>query len=259
MAALEPVRGGAGMWLTGALPVVHGFTTRHGGLSTGPFESLNLGLSSGDDAHLVEANRDLLLSRVGFGRHQVCAFHQVHGATVAAGTPAWFSAEADAAVTADPNTLVVVSVADCLPVLFYDPVTGAVGAAHCGWRGTVQGLAAKVAGEMAARFGSRPEELLVLLGPGISGPCYQVGGEVARQFDAAGAGAEVVWPDAEPGRYRLDIKAANRLLLERAGVPPHSIADLGLCTHCRADLFYSYRRDGQASGRHWAFISPRMA
>lgn len=237
------------------LAVTHGFTTRLGGTSGAPFASLNLGLSSGDERGKVEANRDLLLAQLGFARGAVCAFDQVHGDRVLDGRPGWFEAEADAAVSDDPEVLLVVSVADCLPVLFHDPESGAVGAAHCGWRGTVAGLAAKVVGEMAERFGSRPEALRVALGPGIAGACYQVGPEVVERFAEAGFPEGVIGPDEEPGRARLDIPAANRWLLERAGVPAGRIEDLGRCTHCEPDLFYSYRRDDGRTGRHWAFIS----
>ncbi|MFA7459400.1 MAG: peptidoglycan editing factor PgeF [Trueperaceae bacterium] len=248
---------GTSRYFTAELPVVHGFSTRHGGVSGQAFGTLNLGLSSGDDAAAVERNRDLLLADLGFDRAAVCAFHQVHGSRVLNGEPSWFSEQADAAVTNDPDTLLVVSVADCLPVLVHDPVTGAVGAAHCGWRGTVAGLAGEVVQRMTQEFGSQPEHLKVLLGPAVAGECYQVGAEVVERFTKAGFPAAVAWPDAVPGKYRLDIKRANRWLLEQQGVPAGAIVDTGLCTHCEPERFYSYRRDAGVTGRHWAFISPR--
>lgn len=246
----------SGRYLSGQLPVLHGFTTRAGGASADAFHSLNLGLSSGDDERLVERNRVALLSELGFEPAQVCAFHQVHGDRVLQGAPSWFSEKADAAVTEDPATLLVVSVADCLPVLLHDPVTGAVGAAHCGWRGTVAGLAASVVQRMRSDFGSQPRDLRVLFGPGVAGACYQVGSEVVERFAAAGFPDEVAWADGSAGKYRLDIKAANRFSLEQAGVPATNIVDPELCTHCQPERFYSYRRDGGVTGRHWAFISP---
>ncbi len=251
----------SGRYLSGQLPVVHGFTTRAGGVSEGAFGALNLGLSSGDKGTHVEENRDALLSELGFARTAVCAFHQVHGDRVLQGAPSWFSEKADGAVSDDPATLLVVSVADCLPVLLHDPVTGAVGAAHCGWRGTVAGLAASVVQRMERDFGSRPPDLRILFGPGVAGACYQVGPEVVERFRAAGFPDKVAWPDAEAGKYRLDIKAANRWNLEQAGVPAGNIVDSGLCTHCQPERFYSYRRDEGVTGRHWAFISaaPRDA
>ncbi|MFA5593649.1 MAG: peptidoglycan editing factor PgeF [Trueperaceae bacterium] len=246
-------------YFTDDLAVLHGFTLRKGGVSTEPYGSLNLGLSSGDEPDKVERNRDLLLSELGFERAQVSAFHQVHGDRVYTGGPTWFHEKADAAVSADPNELLVVSVADCLPMLFHDPVTGAVGAAHCGWRGTVAGLASTVVQRMAAEFGSEPADLRVVMGPGVAGACYQVGAEVVERFALAGFPDHVAWPDAETGKYRLDIKAANRWSLERAGVTPGNVTDTGLCTHCHPERFYSYRRDAGVTGRHWAFISARPA
>ncbi|MEJ2288044.1 MAG: polyphenol oxidase family protein, partial [Deinococcales bacterium] len=196
------------------LPWPHGFTLRGGGVSGGAYASLNLGLSSGDAPEAVEANRDRLLAALGYGRDDVCAFHQVHGRRVLDGTPGWFVEQADAATSATPGRLLVVSVADCLPLLFVDPVRGAVGAAHCGWRGTVQGLAGEVVRAMSQRYGSRPADLRVAIGPGIQGPCYQVG----------------------------------------PGVRPQRVWSAAACTHCEPDRFYSHRRDAGVTGRHWAFI-----
>lgn len=247
-----------GDYLTGPLPVLHGFTTRAGGGSAAPFNSLNLGLSSGDDRELVEANRDLLIAELGFARSAVLAFNQVHGARVLMAPPAgWFLEEADAATTTDPNTLLVVSFADCLPILFYDPTSGAVAAAHAGWRGTVKRIAQSVVTAMEDRYGTEAGNLQVLFGPSIEGSCYQVGQEVTDEFRATGYPEGVAWPDDEPGKYRLDVKAANRWLLEAAGVQPERITEIAGCTHCDPHHYYSHRRDEQRTGRHWAFISSR--
>ncbi|MEJ2290188.1 MAG: peptidoglycan editing factor PgeF [Deinococcales bacterium] len=235
------------------LPWPHGFTLRGGGVSDGAYASLNLGLSSGDAPEAVEANRDRLLAALGYGRDDVCAFHQVHGRRVLDGTPGWFVEQADAATSATPGRLLVVSVADCLPLLFVDPVRGAVGAAHCGWRGTVQGLAGEVVRAMSQRYGSRPADLRVAIGPGIQGPCYQVGPEVVRAYREAGFPDDLATPDDE-GRHRLDLVAANRFVLEGAGVRPQRVWSAAACTHCEPDRFYSHRRDAGVTGRHWAFI-----
>lgn len=239
------------------ISALHGFTTRRGGLSADEFATLNLGLSSGDEPRLVESNRDLLLAQLGFRREQVCAFNQVHGARVLTGSPSWFAEDADAATSDDPNLLLVVSSADCLPLLFHDPTTGAVAAAHCGWRGTVKGLAREVVAAMAERHGVEPERLRVAIGPGVAGACYQVGPEVRQAFSAAGFPDAVFAADAEPGRYRLDLVAANRWVLVTAGVNAEQVDASELCTHCEADTFYSYRRDRGRTGRHWAFVAAR--
>jgi len=235
------------------LPWPHGFTLRTGGVSQGPYASLNLGLSSGDEPGRVEANRDAVLAALRVPRERVCAFHQVHGTRVLDGAPSWFEERADAATTADAGRLLVVSVADCLPVLFFDPASGAVGAAHCGWRGTLGGLATAVVARMAERYASRPEDLAVAIGPGIQGACYQVGDEVVAAFRQAGFPTSLATPDEE-GRHRLDLAAANRWGLERAGVRGERIWSSELCTHCHPERFYSHRRDAGTTGRHWAFI-----
>lgn len=235
------------------LDVPHGFSLRRGGASEGPYASLNLGLSSGDDPARVAGNRERVLRAFGSSRRQVCAFDQVHGDRVLDGRASWFEHEADAAVTDDPDLLLVVSVADCFPLLFHDPVRRAVGAAHCGWRGSRLGLAGRVVEAMTERYGSRPEDVLVAIGPGIQGACYQVGAEVVEAFAEAGFPAGIARPDAE-GRHRLDLVAANRHVLARAGVPGANIESLGACTHCDADRFFSHRRDAGLTGRHWAVV-----
>ena len=242
-----------GYLTTAGFAPLHGFTTRRGGLSQGAYASLNLGLSSGDERASVEANRDLLLEALGIGRDAVCAFNQVHGKAVLVGSPSWFEHDADGAVSDDPSLLLVVSAADCLPILFFDPASGAVGAAHAGWRGTYQGIAAAVIETMAERFGSDPAAIRVVLGPAILGCCYEVSPALARQFLEAGFPSEVVLP-AAVGNPRLDLVAANRFTLRRAGVPDANIESLGRCTSCEPESFFSHRRDRGKTGRMWGFV-----
>lgn len=242
----------------------HGFTTRVGGLSEGPYASLNLGLSSGDDPATVEANRDRLLAQLGVKREQVCGYHQVHGARVMRAAPGWFDQQADASVSDDPALVLVVSAADCFPVLFHDLSTGAVGAAHCGWRGTVKHLARAVVEQMQRQFGSDPAGLEVAIGQGIMGNCYQVSSEVGEQFVAAGFPESLLTPvgdrDDLPGRERniagplLDVLAGIRFDLGEAGVLEHNIHALERCSHCEPDLFFSHRRDHGLTGRMWGFV-----
>lgn len=235
------------------LSVPHGFTMRGGGVSEGPFASLNLGLSSGDDPERVARNRARVLAAFGKTQAQVCAFHQVHSARVLEARPSWFELEADAATTDRPDLLLVVSAADCVPLLFHDPVVGAVGAAHSGWRGTVAGIAGGVVRAFSARYGSYPEDLRVAIGPCIGGSDYQVGTEVVGAFREAGFPPSVYRPDDE-GRFRLDLVAANRWALSEAGVREAHVWDSGICTF-RDNRFYSYRRDAGRTGRFWAVVS----
>ena len=238
------------------LDVPHGFTTRTGGVSQAPYDSLNLGLSSGDRGEPVTENRHRVLKAFGVTQGEVCAFHQVHSARVIEGVPTWFEQEADASVTDNPDLLLVVSVADCLPLLFHDPVKKVVGAAHCGWRGTVGGIAQEVVRRMGELYRSKPQDIRVAIGPGISAPCYQVGAEVVQTFSEAGFPEPISYPDDE-GRFRLDIGAANRWTLEQAGVLPQNIWTSNWCTYSDAARFYSHRRDAGKTGRHWAAIKLR--
>ena len=230
----------------------HGFTTRSGGVSSGPYASLNLGLSSGDARSAVERNRDILLGHLGTTRAGVCAFNQVHGKRVLVGRPTWFEEDADAAVSDDPELLLIVSAADCFPVLFHDPVHGAVGAAHCGWRGTASRLVADVVATMGREYGTDPADLLVAVGPGIRGGCYQVSVDVVDRFEAAGFPESVSTPDGEG--FLLDLESAVLMTLTDAGVPEESVEFLRRCTHCEPEAFYSHRRDAGHTGRLWGFV-----
>lgn len=243
---MEPVR-------APNLAVPHAFTTRGGGVSRAPFASLNLGLSSGDDESSVAENRRRVLAAFGTDEGGACAFHQVHGCRVLTGRPSWFAEEADAVVSDTPGLVLVVSTADCLPLLFHDPVTGAVGAAHCGWRGTVQGLAAKTLARLSALYGCDPATVRVAFGPAILAERYQVGEEVVAEFERAGFPGDVYAPDGT-GKFLLDVAAANRWALLEGGVRPEHLWESGLCTYGDAARFYSHRRDRGRTGRHWALI-----
>lgn len=235
------------------LAVSHGFMARTGGVSAAPYSSLNLGLSSGDAEDVVAENRRRVLSAFGTDESWACAFSQVHGTEVIEGAASWFEQEADAVVSNTPGLLLIISTADCLPVLFYDPVTGAVGAAHCGWRGTVGGIAARTLTRLSELYGSDPADVQVAFGPSISRPNYQVGAEVVAAFQDAGFPASVYEPD-EGGRYRLDVAAANRWALLENGVELEHLWESGLCTYADPARFYSHRRDQGQTGRHWAVI-----
>ena len=201
----------------------HGFTTRAGGVSAGAYASLNLGLSSGDARAAVERNRDILLAWLGVDRDHVCAFNHVHGDRVLVGRPSWFEDDADAVISDKSDLLLVVSAAGCFPVLFHDLLTGAVGAAHCGWRGTAARLAENVVSAMQREYGSRPGDLRVAIGPGIRGTCYQVTPEVVAKFAESGFPEHVATPDGE-GKYLLDLEAAVAVSLSDAGVPAANVS-----------------------------------
>jgi YfiH family protein len=219
------------------------FTTRLGGVSKGPFESLNLGLLTGDDRDAVAANRRRAAAALGSEVSRVLSGHQVHGAALqnrgAPAEPNGFAepgaplAEADGQVTTSPGLVPAVLVADCLPVALSGP--RGVAMLHCGWRGLAAGL---VAGGVAAVGATA-----AAIGPGIGACCYEVGEEVLASFSELGDGVA-------DGRMLDLVEVARRLLLE-AGV--EEVESAGLCTRCAPELFYSLRRDGARTGRQAGF------
>lgn len=236
------------------IAVPHAFLGRQGGISPAPFASLNLGLSSGDSEANVAANRQRALEFFGSSQAHVCAFHQIHSATVLDASPSWFEQEADAAVTDNPELSLIVSVADCLPLLFCDAKAQVIGAAHCGWRGTAQRIASTTVKKMVNDYGARLEHIQVAIGMGIRQIHYQVGSEVVAAFAEAGFPETIYYADTEAGRFRLDIAAANMVDLLEVGIPRAHIWDSGLCTFSDPMNFFSYRRDKGQTGRHWALI-----
>lgn len=243
--------------------VPHATSTRQGGVSSGIYASLNLGLMSGDDLAVVEGNRQIFSHMLGIPIVQNLSM--THGTRVAhVRTPEDMERphDADACISNHPQVSLSLTTADCVPILYHDPKAGAVGLAHAGWRGTVNGIAARVVEEMAEKFASRPENLRVALGPAIAPCCFEVGPEVAEEFHAQYG--EQGWIESrEPGgsrgrrepplehvmKWHIDLHQANRVWLERAGVNPGNVRSCPLCTCCRADLFYSWRRENGKTGR----------
>jgi YfiH family protein len=253
-------------------PAAAAFTTRGGGVSEGPYATLNLAVGSGDDAARVGANDRRLADLLGFSAAGLVRLRQVHGAEVAVvERPAQGDRplEAfDAAVTDQPGVVLLVLAADCAPVLLVDPRRPAVGAVHAGWRGVVADAPGAAVRRMVEAFGSRPAALRAAIGPCISSCCYEVDALVAERFAEAGlpfedqpaeaavdrrsSEARIARPSADregKPRWRLDLVAAVRARLVAAGLAPPAIDAAGLCTACRPDLFFSHRRDGAGTGR----------
>jgi YfiH family protein len=182
-------------------------------------------------------------------RGRLLLMKQVHGARVVE-APWEASPEADAALALSPRLLLGVQTADCLPVLFVDPRRRAAAVAHAGWRGTAARVA-RHALEALAAHGSRPEDLLVALGPGIGPCCYEVGEELRDAFGRAGAAFFLPGPN---GRPHLDVRAANVRQLLDAGVRPDHLFHVPECTGCLKDRYHSYRRDGKGAGRMISFV-----
>jgi YfiH family protein len=230
------------------LEVPHGFTTREGGVSQGPYASLNLSLSTGDRPEHVGENQRRVLER--FGNPPVAALDQLHGSEVHAveGPGVW---PGDGLLTDRPGLLLRVGVADCYPLLLHDPVRRVVGALHAGWRGVVAGILPAALRLMQERYGSRCRDIRVALGPG-AGPGFQVGPEVAEAF--AQVGLETFRPDpSTPGRFCLDLASALRQQALGLGIRSEHLWSSGADT-LRDPRFFSHRRERGLTGRMWGLI-----
>lgn len=224
-------------------------TTRQGGVSQGAYASLNLGDHVADDPAAVAANRDRLGDWLGLETPPAWLV-QVHGVAVAPAHQAPPGTRADGAWTHQPGIPCVVLTADCLPVLFCDRAGRHVAAAHAGWRGLAGGvLEATVAALQSA--GAPASDLLAWLGPAIGPGAYEVGEDVRSAFLAADSEAAAAFTASRPGHWWLDLYAAARARLARAGVT--AVYGGGFCTHAEPGRFFSHRRDG-VTGRQATLI-----
>lgn len=233
-----------------------GVSTRRGGASRPPFDTLNWSYAVGDDPQAVNENRRRVLAWAHAEPGQLVTAGQVHGAAVAVVGPEEAGrgpvAGVDGLLTSRPGTVVAVAVADCVPLLLAAPQAGWVGAIHAGWRGT----AAKIGPQAVQRLfeqGVRPDQLWVGIGPSIGPCCYEVDEPVYTAITQA-LGSDRPLRPGRPGHWQLDLWLANQMALEAVGVPPSHIECLGWCTACRSDWFFSYRRDGPRSGRMGGWI-----
>lgn len=239
----------------------HGFTARSGGASRGVFSSLNFSSREGDVPARVSENWDRLETAAKLPARGWALLSQVHGVRVervVAGGPSCHHrrnhAAADALATTTKGMVLGVLTADCLPVILAVPGAGAVAIAHAGWRGTLEGVAPEAVRELCAIAGAEPRELLVAIGPSIGLCCLQAGHEVRDAFHERWGAAHTRRILRKSDPWRLDLQTANLIQLREAGVRSSNIATVQLCTSCRKDLFFSYRRDGKRSGRMLNFV-----
>lgn len=239
------------LWrLAGGEPAVAGFTTRRGGVSRAPYESLNLGRSTGDRTEDVTENRRRVLEALGLDPACLATAGQVHGARIVEVSGPGHVPECDALLSRSPGLTVAVTTADCLPIVLLAP--GVVAVAHSGWRGTAAGMPRAALGAVCEAAGVAPDGVAVHVGPCIRACCYAVGPDVLSRFPAAAAR-----PVA--GGDHLDLVEATRLQLAEAGLPGSSWNDTGACTACAPGWYFSHRRDGSPSGRQWAVAALRPA
>ena len=237
--------------------VAHGVSTRAGGVSAGPYSSLNLGASVGDDPACVDENRARFARGLGFDPHRLVTTPQVHGKTVLvvdeSSADQALGVRADILLTTRPGYLLMQRYADCVPLLYWHPAAGAVAVAHAGWRGTAIGVAAATVAAIREHAAGEPAGLSVAIGPSIGPCCFEVGEELVAHFpEADGA----VRPGPR-GRPHLDLWELNRRALVAAGVPPEQVELAGLCTRCHPETFFSHRALGYPAGRFGAGIGLR--
>ena len=267
--------------------LVHGFSTRVGGTSSA-FEgkALNLGFGKHDTDSAVRRNRALFLQKLRLHptTWALVTLRQIHSDIIhlVNAAPAQ-PLTGDGLVTATPNLLIAIQTADCLPVILADPRQRAVGVFHAGWRGTVKRIVEKGVGEMRRWFGSRPHDLRAAIGPGVHSCCYEVGEEVREQFESQFEYAGRLFhelKDSDPAREKypllfltarapghsdlpikifLDLVEANRRQLLDVGVLARNITASPLCTSCRTDLLFSFRKERGVTGRMLAVAGIKTA
>jgi YfiH family protein len=234
--------------------LVHAVLTRLGGVSQGPYATLNLGHTVGDDLAAVEENHRRALGALGLEPHGTVSPYQVHGAQVGIVGRAHLRTvqpATDALVTAEPAVPLLMRFGDCAPILFFDPARRAVGLAHAGWRGIAADTIGATVRTMREQLGCDPSDLWAGIGPTIGPCCYEVGPEVVSAVQAScPPGADVT--HQVNGRTHLDLPAAVQAQLHAAGVT--QIEHAGICTACRVDEFFSHRAERGRTGRFGVVI-----
>jgi len=235
----------------------HAFLTRQGGVSEGPFAGLNVGRRMGDREGAVERNLALIGEAFAIREGRLLLMRQVHGDSIrvidGAVPPRGETPECDGMITDRPGVALGVRTADCVPLFFVDCVRRVIGAAHAGWRGTAIGMAAKMADAMEERFSSRPEDILVAVGPAIGPCCYEVDAPVFAALASRREAERFLIPRGKD-RWMLDLAGINRLQLLERGLPEENILAAGFCTACRRDLFFSHRASNGRTGRQLNFL-----
>lgn len=242
------------------------FLGRKGGISAPPYDSLNLCARVGDKEKNVAENKKIVSAAFGIspenpstlrqaqgsGQAMVCV-KQVHGDSVyivdGEDKLGYEEAEADAIITNLKNIAIGILTADCVPVLIYDPVKKAGGAAHAGWKGAAFRIASKTIKAMTNEFGSNPSDMLAAIGPSIGICCYNVNSDVENEFRKRYIDASLYIKEG-----RVDLKGMNLLDLKGTGLKKENISVSDICTSCRNDIFFSYRKDEKITGRQLSFI-----
>ncbi len=242
------------------LSLSHFSTTVHGGVSEGAYTSFNLGFYSGDNPECAYENRSRLASLVDLPIQNLYIPYQTHEDKICVLDENFMTLSdndkylslngVDALITNQKNVCIGVTTADCVPVLIYDPVKHILAAVHAGWKGTVAKIVEKTVAKMVDAFGCSTQDMYAGIAPCISQKHFEVGVEVVDAFKEAGFPLEDIgYRNSDSGKMHIDLRLANRILLDEAGMPIQNIETSNLCTYSDSDLFFSARRQTIHSGR----------
>lgn len=245
--------------------VVHGFSTRQGGVSEGCFSSMNLSFTRGDEEAHVRENYRRLAEAIGFSCENLVCSDQTHTTNVRVVTetdrgkgfmrPRDYT-DVDGMVTNVPGLVLATFYADCVPLYLVDPVHRAIGLSHSGWKGTVGKIGKRTVEVMGEQYGTRPEDLVAAIGPSICQECYEVGEDVIEQFQTAFD--EEHWDELfyrkPDGKYQLNLWHANELIFREAGLKEEQIVTTDICTCCNPDVLFSHRASHGKRGNLGAFL-----
>lgn len=244
--------------------IIHGFTARHGGVSGGPYASLNLAFHVGDDPEQVRVNRKTVAGVLGFAPEKLVTAEQVHGDQISvltaehAGMGAMDYASAipatDGVITNVPGIPIATFYADCVPVFILDPVRKVIGLAHAGWKGTVMKIAQKTVIRMSEIYGTKPGDCLIGIAPSIGPCCYEVDSAVYKEFDREYKDIAVFLTPTAPEKWRLDLWTANLHQLLEIGIRQENVDISRICTCCNKEILFSYRGEKGLTGRMGAFL-----
>jgi hypothetical protein len=222
--------------------LVAGVSTRHGGKSTQAYQTLNLGQHTDDHPEVIQQNLFLLCRDLGISPQALARSYQVHGDVIWETKEAGYTSGYDAIIAYEPGVFAGVGIADCCPILLADPLRSCAAAIHAGWKGTVQEIVYKTASTLISN-GSNPSDILAYIGPCISAAHFEVGDEVAEQFE---------FKEKIGDRWHVDLKAANEAQLLKLGISQIEISEF--CTIENNDLFFSHRKEKGVTGRMLAII-----
>lgn len=248
--------------------IVHGFSTRLGGVSEGIYSSMNLSFTRGDKEEAVKENYRRISSAMGVAMENIVTSDQTHTANVRRVTeedrgngitkPRPYK-DVDGMITNVPGIVLATFYADCVPLYFVDPVQKAIGLSHSGWRGTVSKIGKITVEKMSEEYGTRPEELYAAVGPSICQKCYEVSEDVAEEFRRAFDPKywNILFYKKENGKYQLNLWEANHIVLLESGIPEDHISMPNLCTCCNPEFLFSHRASKGKRGNLGAFLGIR--